>query len=603
MSEINPQAPQPAPQGVKIPQANPSAPKGFWENLGTQIKSMFQLSTAKDMADQSSNTAKQLAQQLANKTGKAVNVPLNASDAVAMAQKTNPTPAPKPTPPVSATSAAASSPVIPVANAQTTPTPNTGAKTSGGTSASGGSNASGSATGAGNGSSSTGTATPPVTTGTPPSTPASAPPAGASVAETQAFYDANPMMLRPGESLDAYNARVSPLGGTTAPTKDNTDTTGGFISPSEQSKIADSMSSGMSAEDANSGGAALDAFNTASSASGTAPSGSLENEITDEMNSIMTDFSTPPSSLLTAYNNLLASSGITSDQLKLANLSAIMDGTADDIRAEITNNGGFATESQIDALTNARNANLNRQYNLLQSGLAVKQNYVDNQMKYAQADQEAASNNFEEKYTLIDNLQGTLAKLQSTDATAYYRFQTQQMSQLNTILKYGGKLSSDQIAAYSAATGIDTQTLMNAMSSADARYALTTKIDNSNLALKNMQISGGGITLSKITSLSVSGVPPTVSTSIAKQFAQGTSGADIQKSLEAQYGQTQGDSYFEAFNDVMGTKGNTGSAQSEIMTNIQAGATLQQLLSAYGPGTPTNMTESALQSLITNSAG
>jgi hypothetical protein len=117
-----------------------------------------------------------------------------------------------------------------------------------------------------------------------------------------------------------------------------------------------------------------------------------------------------------------------------------------------------------------------------------------------------------------------------------------------------------------------------------------------------MQISGGGITLSKITSLSVSGVPPTVSTAIAKQFAQGTSGADIQKSLETQYGQAQGDAYFEAFNDVMGTKGNTGSTQSEIMTNIAAGATLQQLLSAYGPGTPTNMSESALQSLITNSA-
>jgi hypothetical protein len=362
------------------------------------------------------------------------------------------------------------------------------------------------------------------------------------------------------------------------------------------------MNSNMSDEEANSGGSALAAFTAASSASGTAPSGSLESEITGEMDDIMKDFSTPPASLLTAYNNLLASSGITADQLKLANLSTIMDGTEDDIRAELTNNGGFATESQIEALTNARNKNLTRQYNLLQSGLAVKQNYVDNQMKYTQADEEAASNAFEEKYTLIDNLQGTLAKLQSTDATAYYRFQTQQMSQLNTILKYGGSLSKDQIAAYSAATGIDVQTITNAMSSADSRYALQTKIDNSNLALKNMQISGGGITLSKITSLSVSGVPPTVSTAIAKQFAQGTSGADIQKSLETQYGQAQGDAYFEAFNDVMGTKGNTGSTQSEIMTNIAAGATLQQLLSAYGPGTPTNMSESELQSLITNSA-
>ena len=565
----------------------------IWNRVKKNWASPASILGALDAAQNSQQEATRLAAELATKTGKAVSVPVNAADAAAMAKKTNPTPETKPAVQVSAT-AAASNPVIPTAKAATEPTSNTGDNSSTQTK---NTNAPATNTGAGSG-----TSAPAVSSGNASSSPASMPPAGASATETQAFYDANPYMLRPGESMDDYNARVSSIGGATVPTTSSKPSTPTFISPTDQSKIAESMDSGMSEEDANSGGSALAAFNKASNVSGTSPTGSLESEITGEMDDIMKDFSTPAPSMLTAYNNLLASSGINADQIKLANLSTIMDGTEDDIRAELTNNGGFATESQIEALTNARNKNLTRQYNLLQSGLAVKQNWVDNQMKYTQADEETASNNFEEKYSLIDNLQSTLAKLQSTDATTYYRFQTQQMNQLNTILKYGGSLSKDQIAAYSAATGIDVQTITNAMSSADSRYALQTKIDNSNLALKNMQISGGGITLSKITSLSVSGVPPTVSTSIAKAYAQGTAGTDIQKQLETEYGQTQGDAYFESFNDVMGTKGNTGSTQSEIMTNISAGATLQQLLSAYGPGTPTNMSESALQSLITNSA-
>jgi hypothetical protein len=414
------------------------------------------------------------------------------------------------------------------------------------------------------------------------------PPSGASQEDVAAYYQANPLFLRLGESQSQYLARTQGTGTASSTKTDASDS--GFISAKDQSSIADGMS-GMTDEELNSGGSALDAFNSASGSSSTA-SGSLQDEIESEMKDIMTNYDTPPVSLQTTYNNLLASSGLNADQQSLLNMSTIMNGTEDDIRAELTNNGGFVTESQIEALTNERNKNLQKQYTTLQNGLQTKQAWIDDQMKYIQADQTEADTQFEKKYSLINNLQSTLEKLQATDATTYYRFQTQQMNQLNTMLKYGTNLSSDQIAAYSASTGIDVASLTAANKSATARYALTNSIDNANIALKQIQIRNGGISTSKILALNTNGVPTGATSIITQGYAQGESADTITAALEKQY-PGQGASILSSYNDVMGTKNMTGTnidptTQAQLMADIGTGKySLAQLEAAYKDVDPT----------------
>lgn len=60
-------------------------------------------------------------------------------------------------------------------------------------------------------------------------------------------------------------------------------------------------------------------------------------------------------SLVSEYERMRSSSGLDGINTQLLNVQKIMRGSEDDIRTEITKAGGFATESQVMAMTNARN--------------------------------------------------------------------------------------------------------------------------------------------------------------------------------------------------------------------------------------------------------
>lgn len=65
------------------------------------------------------------------------------------------------------------------------------------------------------------------------------------------------------------------------------------------------------------------------------------------------------------YTRLQKDSGIQALDTQLLNMKNVMNGTEDDIRNEVTKAGGFATESQVLALTSARNKSLIKNYNNL----------------------------------------------------------------------------------------------------------------------------------------------------------------------------------------------------------------------------------------------
>lgn len=109
-------------------------------------------------------------------------------------------------------------------------------------------------------------------------------------------------------------------------------------------------------------------------------------------------------SLVDTYNQLSQQENIPGLKLQLANLNTIMSGTQDDIRKEITNAGGFATESQVQALTTARNKTLLTQASYLQNTLNSANDYVDQIVSLTKADKTQASQDLQQKLGIANTL-------------------------------------------------------------------------------------------------------------------------------------------------------------------------------------------------------
>lgn len=104
------------------------------------------------------------------------------------------------------------------------------------------------------------------------------------------------------------------------------------------------------------------------------------------------------------FAKLQQEQGIPALNTELMNIKNIMDGTEDDIRTEISKAGGFATESQVQALTYARNKTLLKQANVLQQQLAIKNDYVDQLMQFSEKDRAQVDKEVERKLGLTEKL-------------------------------------------------------------------------------------------------------------------------------------------------------------------------------------------------------
>lgn len=114
--------------------------------------------------------------------------------------------------------------------------------------------------------------------------------------------------------------------------------------------------------------------------------------------------STAQQSFVDLYQQEIAAQGIPGLNMELANVQKIMEGTEDDIRDEISAAGGFATESQIQALTGARNKGLLKQANYLSNVLQAKNDYVDRIVSLTQADREQVSKDLDRKLGITETL-------------------------------------------------------------------------------------------------------------------------------------------------------------------------------------------------------
>jgi len=108
--------------------------------------------------------------------------------------------------------------------------------------------------------------------------------------------------------------------------------------------------------------------------------------------------------LLEEYQKIIQEQGILPLQTELMNIQNVMEGSEDDIRNEITASGGLATDSQVLALKGARNKTLLKEANHLQQQLAIKQDYVNQIMQFTQLDREQVEKDLDRKLGLQEKL-------------------------------------------------------------------------------------------------------------------------------------------------------------------------------------------------------
>lgn len=94
--------------------------------------------------------------------------------------------------------------------------------------------------------------------------------------------------------------------------------------------------------------------------------------------------------------------GLNVQDMNIENLKA---GTADDIRTEITKTNGFATESQIQALTVARNNTLIKEQNVLRQKINNQQNLINNEQTLLQEDKQMALTQFSQRSNVLQLVQ------------------------------------------------------------------------------------------------------------------------------------------------------------------------------------------------------
>lgn len=115
----------------------------------------------------------------------------------------------------------------------------------------------------------------------------------------------------------------------------------------------------------------------------------------------------------TEANNL----GIPALQTQYMNLENVINGTPDDIRAEVTKAGGFMSESQVQALSSARNKNIINQANMIQMQLSNAQNTLSTMTDLDEKQQALAEQQFNDSTGATQNLISyyQTAQTQATD--------------------------------------------------------------------------------------------------------------------------------------------------------------------------------------------
>lgn len=121
------------------------------------------------------------------------------------------------------------------------------------------------------------------------------------------------------------------------------------------------------------------------------------------------------------YQQLAQNSGLQGLQTQAMNINNIMKGTEDDIRTEIMKAGGSATESQIAAMTAARNKTLLVQANSLNQQIQTQEDYINQVMQFSKEDRSAVTDQINAETGLADKISAQQTEMDNAAKDNYQK--------------------------------------------------------------------------------------------------------------------------------------------------------------------------------------
>lgn len=168
-------------------------------------------------------------------------------------------------------------------------------------------------------------------------------------------------------------------------------------------------------------------------------------------------------SLMQDYKKLYKESGLKDINEELIDAETIIDGTEDDIRNEIQTAGGFATDSQVQAMTLARNKGLLKRYNQLFAMKQSAEQQLQTMLNITQQDRQMAQQRVTNQINTLFQFANFRQQAQNAyRETAKFALQTLGADGLYNSMKGDSK----QIAAYEKIFGLPSGGLATAASQA-----------------------------------------------------------------------------------------------------------------------------------------
>lgn len=185
-------------------------------------------------------------------------------------------------------------------------------------------------------------------------------------------------------------------------------------------------------------------------------------------------------SLADQYTQLENQYDIPGIQSQLLNMNNVINGTEDDIRTEVTAANGFATNSQVLALSDARNKTLIQNYNNLQSTLTNAQNQVTTMIGLDEKDQANALSAITTKMGIDEQVSDYATKFQSNAKEGYSTI----ISAVGINGLYNSLMNSDPTGG-----ALATAAQIMGMTPAEMKSASDTAQQSQNLDTESKQLS------------------------------------------------------------------------------------------------------------------
>jgi len=142
-----------------------------------------------------------------------------------------------------------------------------------------------------------------------------------------------------------------------------------------------------------------------------------ENKNVKAQSQELIDFLSPPSTQKMLFEGMKQiqsqQAQLGQDKLELMDLEAIMDGTSEDIAKEVEAGNGFATTSQIAAMTVARNSTLLKKATYLQNKISIQQDLVANSTQLLSFEKEMANTQFSQRMAVVQYQQQNNERMQN----------------------------------------------------------------------------------------------------------------------------------------------------------------------------------------------